>query len=680
MTTITMNRSTRCGALFGAMLLVTLLTACSGGASRHSVLPSAGGAPGSSGPAAVVRKTRTINGETYQQVCAPPGGGRASCAAVIPLSGAPSHTVRGASAVRRTSSVPADTGPNWGLWPIDLVSAYGLPYDPAVGAGITVAIVDAFDSPTVEADLAVYRATFGLPPCTTQNGCFKKVNARGQQRNYPPQSAPGSWSLEEALDVEAVSATCPNCKIVLVESNSDFFSDLAVAENTAASLGAQVISNSYYGPEVDPAPSPGDPPMTAFAPAYRHAGIVITAATGDFGFDEGLGVPSGAPFPAGLTTVVAVGGTTLGFSNANARGWDEIGWGGTGGGCSTMFDRPSWQTTRACTHRLSADVSAAANGLAVYDTTDISGGGWGVVGGTSAATPVIAGLFALGGDPSDMTGAASVYLHPRAMNDITQGPATGTCSPAYFCTPAVGYDGPTGMGSPNGTRAFGGTAPQWRALEKSAVEVAANDTALWVLDDDGRVARFAFGTWQAISVPARPARLALSPNGTPYLAARDGKLWSYDPTNGWTALGCCAADIAVGSAFPSIFPNAPDDVWIVTPAGAIAENNGSGWTAQPGSATRIAASADGGIWIVDRGERAAQWTGSGWNVTGCCFSDIGAANGNLAYAIGDEHESVWRFDGSSWSRVRASGAAISVSPARGVPFVVDDDESLLYYE
>lgn len=676
MTTIAMNRSMRCGALFGAGLLVALLAGCSGGGGRHSVVPSAGGAPGATGPAAGARKTLTINGASYQQVCAPPGGGRASCAAVVPLSGAPVHATRSANGVRRTSSLPADTAPNFGYWPIDLVSAYGLPFDPAVGAGMTIAIVDAFDSPTVEADLAVYRAFFGLPPCTTQNGCFKKVNARGQQRNYPTSGAGTGWTLEEALDVEAVSATCPNCKIVLVESNSDFFSDLAVAENTAASTGAQAISNSYYGPEVDPFASPGDPPMTAFAPAYRHPGIVITAATGDFGFDELQLAPpdAGAPFPAGIPDVVAVGGTQLGFSTSNARGWDEIAWSGSGGGCSVLFDKPSWQSG-ACRHRLSSDVSATADGLAVYDSADIPAGGWGVVGGTSASTPIIAGLFALGGNPSSMTGAASVYAHPHALNDITQGPATGTCTPVYFCTAGQGYDGPTGMGTPNGTRAFGGTATQWRSLAKSAVEVAVNDTALWVVNDDGRVLRYAFGSWLPVSVPGRPARLALSPNGAPYAVTREGKLWTYDPSNGWTSLGCCASDIAAGSAFPG----AGDDVWVVTPAGGILENNGGGWVAQPGSAQRIAASADGGIWIVDRRGNASQWSGSGWTVTGCCFSDIGAADGNVAYAIGAERESVWRFAGS-WSRVRASGSAIAVTPARAVPFVVDDGEALLLYD
>ena len=672
MTTITMNRSTRCSALFGAAVLFTLLAGCGGG-SRHAVLPAAGPGPGAPGPAAGAKKTLSINGAAYQQVCAPPSAGRASCAAVIPLN-APRRS--GMSAGRHTSSLPADTAPNFGWWPIDLVSAYGLPFDPVSGAGTTVAIVDAFDSPTVETDLAVYRAYFGLPPCTTQNGCFKKINARGQQRNYPPSGAGTGWTLEEALDVDAVSATCPNCKIVLVEANSDFFADLAVAANTAAASGAQVISNSYYGPEVDPFASPGDPPMTALAPAYRHAGVVVTAATGDFGFNEAQLAPAdaGAPFPAGITEVVAVGGTLLGFST-NARGWDEIAWSGSGGGCSNLFAKPAWQNT-ACGHRLSADVAATADGLAVYDSVpgDINGGGfWGDVGGTSASTPIIAGLFGLGGNAPAMTGAASVYSHRSALNDVTAGPATGTCSPAYFCAAGPGYDGPTGMGTPNGTRAFGGSAPQWRELEKSAVEVAVNDTALWVANDDGKVMRYAFGAWQTVNVPGHIARLSLSPNGTPYAVTREGKLWMADPSNGWTSLGCCFADVAAGSTFPG----QPDDLWVVTPSGAILENGGSGFTPHPGSAQRIAASAAGGVWIVDARGNASQWSGTDWTVTGCCFSDIGAWNRG-AYAIGADRESVWRYDGS-WSRVRARGSAIAVSPARGVPFVVDDDESLQYY-
>gem|GEM_PF-1086552 len=654
------------------------MAGCSGGGAHHSVVPPAGGSAGSSA-AVGARKTLTINGAQYQQVCAPPGAGRAACAAVVPLGSAARRVGRSPQGVRRISSLPADTVPNFGWWPTDIISAYGLPYDPAAGGGMTVAIVDAFDSPTVEADLAVYRAFFGLQPCTTQNGCFTKLNGRGQHRNYPPPSPPDSqWSLEEALDVDAVSASCPNCKIVLVEANSDLFSDLAAAANTAAASGAQVISNSYYGPEIDPAPNPGDPPMTAFAPAYQHPGIVVTAATGDSGFDElQAGPPGGAPFPAGVPTVVAVGGTTLlGFSDTSARGWDEIGWSGSGGGCSVLFDKPAWQPALGCKHRLSSDVAATADGLAVYDSVDIPAGGWGLVGGTSASTPIIAGIFALAGNPSAMTGSASIYAHPHDLNDITSGPATGTCRPAMFCTPGAGYDGPTGMGSPAGTRGFGGTPQQWRALAKNAVEVAVNDTTLWVAQDDGRVLSYAFGAWSTVNVPGRPVRLAISPSGTPYAITGEGKLWTDDPSNGWTSLGCCYADVAAGSAIP--FPGAADDLWVVTAAGGIVENDGTGWAARPGSAQRIAASADGGIWIVDRRGNASQWTGSGWTVTGCCFSDIGAADGNLAYAVGAERESVWSFNGS-WSRVRARGSAIAVTPGRATPFAVDDDESVQYF-
>ena len=667
----TLNRSTYRGAFFGALFLVASLAGCSGGGRHSSVLPqAASGPPSLGGTSGIVRKTLTINGAQYQQVCAPPGAGRAACAAVIPAPGtAPMHVVRGASGLRRTSSLPADAFPFNGLWPIDLVSAYGLPFDPTVGAGMTIAIVDAFDSPTVEADLAVFRGFFGLPPCTTQNGCFRKLNARGQQRNYPPSGVGIGWALEAVLDVEAVSGTCPNCKIVLVEANSDFFSDLAAATNTAAATGAQAISNSYYGPEVDPNPSPGDPPMTAFAPAYRHPGIIVTAATGDFGFDEGFPSPSGAPFPAGLPEVVAVGGTALTFADftVNPRGWDEIAWSGSGGGCSTMFARPAWQSS-ACGHRLSADVSAAANGLAVYYTAE--GGAWGVVGGTSASTPIIAGLFALGGNASSMNAAASVYLHPNALYDITAGPPTGTCTPAYFCTARAGYDGPTGMGTPNGTRAFGGTVKQWRSLGHSAVELAANDTALWSVNDDGGVRRFAFGSWVPVSVPGRPVRLALSPGGTPYVITREGKLFSYAPASGWSALRCCVADVAVGWN---------EDIWVVLPGGAIAENDGSGWAPRPGSAQRIAASNDGGVWIVDRRGNASQWNGTAFTATGCCFSEIGAADGNLAYAIGAEGQSVWRFDGS-WSRVRGTGSSIAVTPARAVPYVIVDDDAIVFYD
>src|SRR5262249_50779801 len=147
------------------------------------------------------------------------------------------------------------------------------------GVGVTVAVVDAFDYPNAESDLAVYRSTFGLPPCTTANGCFKKVNQNGVQGSYP--RADSGWATEEALDVDMVSAICPNCKIILVETNSAQLSDLGAGVNTAAALGANAISNSYGG---------GESSADANDTDYNHPGIAVTASSGDSGF--------GVQFPA----------------------------------------------------------------------------------------------------------------------------------------------------------------------------------------------------------------------------------------------------------------------------------------------------------------------------------------------------------------------------------------------
>ena len=158
------------------------LSAVLGGCAGSRTVP-AGPAGGSNvGNAGSARHVRTVGGASYQDVCAPPGAGRASCAAVIPLSRAPIHQQSAGSSARRANAVqPGDDFPYYGWWPSDLQAAYALPAGPHAGAGMTVAIVDAFDAPAAEADLAVYRAFFGLPPCTTRNGCFKKVNARGRR-------------------------------------------------------------------------------------------------------------------------------------------------------------------------------------------------------------------------------------------------------------------------------------------------------------------------------------------------------------------------------------------------------------------------------------------------------------------------------------------------------------------
>jgi hypothetical protein len=323
-----------------------------------------------------------------------------------------------------------------GLGPSDLKSAYALP---SGGSGQTVAIVDAYDDPSAESDLATYRSQYGLPACTTANGCFKKVNETGGS-SLP--SADAGWAEEESLDVDMVSAVCPSCHILLVEASQPSMEDLGTAVNTAVSLGAKFVSNSYGGGE-----SSSD---TSYDSSYfNHPGVAITVSSGDDGY--------GVEYPAASKYVTAVGGTSL-RSASNSRGWTETAWSGAGSGCSSYDAKQSWQTDTGCSKRTVADVSAVADpntGLAVYDSYG-GVGGWLVVGGTSASSPIIASVYALAGAPASGSSPASFpYAHTGSLFDVTSG-SNGSCSPSYLCTAGSGYDGPTGLGTPNGTAAFGG--------------------------------------------------------------------------------------------------------------------------------------------------------------------------------------------------------------------------------
>ena len=338
----------------------------------------------------------------------------------------------------------AAAAPAGGYGPADLQSAYALPSGTA-GAGQTVAIVDAFDDPKAESDLATYRSTYGLPACTTANGCFKKVNQSGTQGSYP--SGDQGWAVEISLDLDMVSAACPQCHILLVEASSNANANLYAAVDTAARLGATEISNSYGGSE-----SSSDPSTNAH---YNHPGIPITVSSGDSGY--------GVEYPAASPYVTAVGGTTL-KKATNARGWSETTWSGAGSGCSAYEAKQSWQTDGGCAKRTVADVSAVADpnsGVNVYDS-DCSGlnrllgncfSGWGVVGGTSASAPIIASVYALAGNGASVTYGSFPYSHATALNDVTSG-SNGSCSGSYLCTSVAGFDGPTGLGTPNGTGAF----------------------------------------------------------------------------------------------------------------------------------------------------------------------------------------------------------------------------------
>ena len=338
--------------------------------------------------------------------------------------------------------VPHATAAPSGYGPADLRSAYAL--NTAGGVGQTVAIVDAYDDKTAEADLGVYRSQFGLPACTTANGCFKKVNQSGVQGSYPSNNA--GWGLEISLDLDMVSAVCPNCHILLVEATNNQNANLYKAVDTAARLGANVISNSYGGSEAAT--------ETADDVHFNHPGVAITVSSGDSGY--------GVEYPAASQYVTAVGGTTL---TRSGSGFTESAWSGAGSGCSAYEPKPSWQHDAGCARRTVADVSAVADpntGVAVYDSNcnflqQLTGQcfkGWGQVGGTSASAPIVGSVYALAGNAASTSYPSSLpYGATGSLHDVTSG-SNGSCGGSYLCTAGAGYDGPTGLGTPNGTGAF----------------------------------------------------------------------------------------------------------------------------------------------------------------------------------------------------------------------------------
>lgn len=354
---------------------------------------------------------------SFHHACAAVKGGRAHCDALVR-----DDVATSANALREALAAPS------GLSPANLQSAYKLPSSTA-GSGQTVAIVDAYDDPNAEADLNVYRSQYGLGACTTANGCFKKVKQSGTPADV-------GWAEEISLDLDMVSAVCPKCKIVLVEANSPSFAALGAAENTAASL-ANVISNSYGG---------SDAPDTTYGHYYNHPGKAITVSSGDDGY--------GVEYPASSHYVTAVGGTSL-RAASNARGWTETAWSGAGSGCSIYNTALTGQAgITGCSRRAVADVSAVADpntGVAVYDTYG-GVGGWLVFGGTSVAAPIIGGVYGLAANAASINNNYP-YSHTSSLFDIVSG-SNGSCGTAKWCTAGPGWDGPTGLGTPNGTGAF----------------------------------------------------------------------------------------------------------------------------------------------------------------------------------------------------------------------------------
>jgi len=452
-----------------------------------------------------------------EPVCRAPGPGEASCFAMasVPVPAGEA----GQPGVRPLAARPADVefGPSGGLTPELLESAYG--FDARTrGSGATVAIVDAYDDPTIEADLAEFTRQYGLPECTSAKHCFEKVGQNGSGSSLPTPDPNTGWSVEIALDVEAVHAACQSCHILLVEAKDNEMKDLGLAVARAADMGAEVISNSYGGPEQGAAGA-------AERALYEHPGTVIAAATGDVGYYRWAGVtpePGQPDAPASYPGVVSVGGTTLTLDSEGRRSNETV-WNGngpldeqdfhqgaSGGGCSISFEAPFWQhyvpgfgATGCGDKRLSADVSAVADpntGFAIYDSYDCGSRceqslGWSKIGGTSLSTPLISSMYALaGGADGIVYPAMTLYAHlgdATSLFDVTQG-GNGYCDfegrpcgvNAVFeeqldcegttaCNASAGYDGPSGVGAPTSISAFEPVAGEEAALRARAEETIA---------------------------------------------------------------------------------------------------------------------------------------------------------------------------------------------------------------
>src|SRR5438309_5678130 len=325
------------------------------------------------------------------RVCPGSPIGTASCHALVVTDG-----------VGNPNASPSPTG----LSPGTIKSVYNYSTSSTAGAGQTIAIVDAYDDPTAEGDLATFSSQYNLPACTTANGCFKKVNQTGGT-SYPRKNA--GWALEISLDVEIVHALCPNCKILLVEANSTSFANLIAAEDYATAH-ADVVSNSWGGGEFS------SQTTSAYDGHFSVTGKPITFSSGDSGF--------GVEYPAASQYVTAVGGTTLTLNANNTRKSETV-WSGAGSGCSAYEPKPNWQKDSGCIRRTVTDVSADADpntGAAIYDSVRYQGiSGWFQVGGTSLSSPIIAAVYALAGNAASTIDASSPYGHTSSLFDVTSG-------------------------------------------------------------------------------------------------------------------------------------------------------------------------------------------------------------------------------------------------------------------
>lgn len=377
--------------------------------------------------------------DEYAPVCGSAGEREVQCAARV---------VTNASGTPMAWSIFVPEG----YYPHHLLKAYGLTGRSTANEPPVIAVVVAYGAPYIMRDLSMYSRAMGIPGLATCYGpidtsrvpCFQRVNLGGAPYAYPSLQIDEAWALEASMDVEIAHAICQNCSILLVEAASPIVEDMMAAVDRAVELGADVVSNSYGTPEFSSA--------TDLDKHFMKSGMAFTASSGDAGYR--------VEFPASSRYVTAVGGTTL-ILEQDGTYINEIAWSGSGSGCSAYSPRNEWQIVDGCSNRSVADVSAVADpntGAAIFSSYGFVGKrGWFKLGGTSLAAPIIAGVYALSGRSAATTEPASSipYLYGNSTNlrDVTAG-SNGECGGSLLCTAAVGYDGPTGLGSPVGTGAF----------------------------------------------------------------------------------------------------------------------------------------------------------------------------------------------------------------------------------
>jgi subtilase family serine protease len=632
------------------------------------------------------------------------------------------------------TATPSTTG----LTPANFLTYYGIASAAAAnGTGVTIAIVDAYDAPNITADMATYRSTYGISSGTLniicQQGTASGTFTAGRTPCIPA-CATGSgssgctagsissantlrtaWATEISLDVEMVSAICPKCTILLVEAATSSATDMGMATLYAANNGgAQYISGSYGGTEAiaDLALE-----STYYAPAATKAALFV--ATGDKGFAGGRSYPATSP------SVIAVGGTTLTPTTTAISGFNETSWSGSGDGCSAYFTKVTLQSVALCgAARTVADVSADAgyainicnSGIGSATTTC-----WSTVGGTSAATPIVASMYALANGTSGVVTStnasspvqATLYTRPDALTDIYKGADNGSCG--SICDPAQGFDGVTGVGSPHGLGALTSGTSAWYSvpfitgLTVSDIAIGGSTPSLWAIGSNYAVYQYrnvAANEWgqpAALPTSVKAIRVAVEPStGNPWIIASTGQVYrgSTNTASGMTWTAITASKKTAVMTDIAIAGSSPVAVYTVDSTGQLysysigVSSTLSALSPQPSggcctgsSATHIAADPNSSqLWIVNT--KGQIWGSSGNPPTSFSqlqpglATDLAIGSSATAYVVGADL-SLWLTTNTSgaatysWLRGSVSRVAVDGNSGGNV-WVLESNNSALY--